>query len=111
MLKIEEKKLDDVLVLRFYGRINTESVPQVKEKVRNVVETDTAKMVFNFAGVDFIDSSGLGCLVTCLRMAVKKNGDIKISSLREHIRSIIDVTRLDRLFEIYDNDAIAVQQF
>lgn len=111
MLSIDKKKINDVVVLKFYGNIDTESVPQVKEKVREVVETETAKIVFNFAGVDFIDSSGLGCLVTCLRMAVKKRGDIKITTLQEHIRSIIEVTRLDRLFEIYDDDTIAAQQF
>ena len=64
---------------------------------------------FNMAEVDFIDSSGLGSLVSCLRLVNKEDGNIRLSSLQGQIRSLIELTRLHRVFQIFDDCDAAVK--
>ena len=111
MVTITRSDINDVLVLHFTGRMDTTSVKSIKEEVRKLTEENHVKFVFDLKGVDFIDSSGLGCLVMCLRMAMKKDGDIKLCGLQKHVRSVFEVTRLHRLFAFYEDCQEAAQQF
>jgi anti-sigma B factor antagonist len=76
-----------------------------------MIDADKLKVLIDMAAVDFVDSSGLGTLVTCLRSVSKAGGTFKITSLNENPKSLFESTRLDRVFELYDSRNAALSSF
>ena len=76
-----------------------------------MVKKEIISIVIDLDEVDFIDSSGLGSLVSCLRLVNKENGDIRLSSLQDQIRALVELTRLHRVFQIFDDCDTAINSF
>lgn len=110
-MNIGEKTLNSIVVLEFSGRLDASAVKDCKSTVKNLVDIKSVNIVIDLKKVDFIDSSGLGILVASLRSVNKKGGDIKIASIQEQVRSIFELTRLHRIFEIFDDSTIAAKSF
>ena len=110
-MKLTEEIINQTGVLKLVGRLDAAAVKLVKENVETLVTKHITTIVMDMSDVDFIDSSGLGCLVSCMRLASKENGDIKLASLQEQIRSLLELTRLHRVFQIYDNRESAINSF
>ncbi len=108
---ISEKKFNNVVVLKLDGRLDASTTTRVKGKIDAVVEGKGCNLVIDMGGISFIDSSGLGILIASLRAINKAGGDIKISSLQDQVRSVLELTRLHHLFEIYDDCELAVDSF
>jgi len=68
-------------------------------------------MVFDCRGLDFIDSSGLGTIVGCLRKAIEKEGDLKLAGLTEKVAMVFELTQAARLFSIFANPGEAASSF
>ena len=110
-MKILEEKINDIDVLKLEGRIDAANAKDIKEKVGSLSKENRVKLVIDLGAVDFIDSSGLGSLVASFRSVNKLGGDIKIASLQDPIRSIFELTRLHRVFDIYDDSQSAANGF
>ena len=110
-MEIGEEKINDVEVLKIEGRLDASSAKDIKEKVDLLTKENRVKLVIDMGGVDFIDSSGLGSLVASLRSVNKLGGDIKISALQDQVRAIFELTRLHRIFGIYDDSNAAAESF
>jgi anti-sigma B factor antagonist len=110
-MKILEEKINDIDVLKLEGRIDAANAKDIKEKVGGLSKENRVKLVIDLGAVDFIDSSGLGSLVASFRSVNKLGGDIKIAALQDPIRSIFELTRLHRVFDIYDDSQSAAKGF
>jgi anti-sigma B factor antagonist len=108
-MEISEKTIDSKLVLSLKGRLDASSSKELKERVSTVAKGKNSFLVVDMGDVDFIDSSGLGSLVSCLRSVNKQGGDIRISSLKDPVRAIFELTRLHHIFEIFDNSDDALK--
>jgi anti-sigma B factor antagonist len=69
------------------------------------------KLVLDLSEVDFIDSSGLGALVSCLRQAHSMSGEIKLSGLRKPVRALFELVRMHRVFEVFNGTDEAVTSY
>ena len=74
-------------------------------------ETDRPRLVFDFTGVRHFDSAGVELLLRCMEEAMKRNGDLKLASVPPPIASLLKLTRVDCLFEIFDNPSDAVTSY
>lgn len=110
-MEILEEKINGVEVLNLTGRLDASSAKDFKEKVGSLAKEKRVNLVIDMGAIDFIDSSGLGSLVASLRSVNKLGGDIKIASLQDPVRSIFEITRLHRIFEIFDDSFIAAKSF
>ena len=110
-MEISEEKTDDVYILKLSGRLDAACTSELKHAAFTMIEADKMKILVDMAEVDFIDSSGLGTLVTCLRSVSKAGGVLKIAALRENPRLLFEGTRLDRVFELYDDLDTALNSF
>jgi len=110
-MEIRQEMINNVAVLNLEGRLDASSAKDIKEKVSSLSKENRINLVIDMAGVDFIDSSGLGSLVSSLRTVNKQGGDIKISALQAQVRSVFELTRLHRIFGIYDDKMAAVMSF
>ena len=111
-MEIVETKMDNnVSVLKLSGRLDAASAKSLKSQVDKLVKENIVRLVIDMGDVDFIDSSGLGSLVSSLRAVNKLDGDIKVVALQKQVRSIFELTRLHRIFGIFDDVAAAVKSF
>lgn len=110
-MEIRKETIQDVDVLALEGRLDASSAKQLKTQVQELTGAGRVNMVVDLEEVDFLDSSGLGSLVAALRSVNKLDGDIKLASLQEPVRVIIELTRLHRVFEIFGNATDAVESF
>lgn len=110
-MEIIEKTKGNVVVIKPEGRLDASTTTSVKNRIDAVIDDKVRYLVIDMGGISFIDSSGLGTLVASLRTINKAGGDMKISSLQDQVRSVIELTRLHHLFEIYDECELAVNSF
>ena len=81
------------------------------DELESCVNVDRPRLVLDCSNVRQMDSSALHLLLCCLEEAMKRNGDVKLSGIHEGARIVLELTGLDRLFEIYDTSADAVNSF
>lgn len=93
------------------GRLDNEASIELKQKVKEIVASGSARLVLDLSAVTFVDSSGLGALVACLRTTTAKEGDLKLSGLSPQLQSVFELTRLHRLFDIYSNPEEAARSY
>jgi anti-sigma B factor antagonist len=111
-MKIAEERVGDVTILRLSGRFELEEGDLVfRDRVNALVAAGHVKIVLDFKDVSRIDSAGIGMLVSKYLTARKRGGTIKLLNLTRHSDHLIDITRLDTVFEIFEDEAAAVKSF
>ncbi|MDR6972043.1 STAS domain-containing protein [Leifsonia shinshuensis] len=94
---------DGVAVLVAEGRINMVTAPELKREVQDAVNGGNARVAVDLSGVEFIDSSGLGALVSGLKTARTAGGDLRLASASEQVSSVLRLTNLDRILRIHSS--------
>jgi anti-sigma B factor antagonist len=98
-MKFETRNLDgQVAAISGEGRLNMVSAPLLKEAVADAIFQGRPRVVVDLSGVDFMDSSGLGALVGCLKTARQAGGDLKIAAPSEQVTMVLQLSNLDRIF-------------
>lgn len=110
-MKYNIEKTENISILKIEGKINAGNAEVLKDIVKNLLEKKEKSIIFDFSEVDFIDSSGLGSLVGCLRNVKREGGDIKIFGLIEKVRLIFELIRLNQLFDIFQSREEALNSF
>jgi anti-sigma B factor antagonist len=100
-----------VVVKRVPAILNTRQARQFHEDVRPLLSVDRPQIVFDLAAVRQIDAAGVDVLLECMTEASKRDGDLKLANLSPHAAVILELTRTDRLFEIYETATDAVKSF
>ena len=110
-MEMRSETVEQIGVLNLVGRLEASNSGELKQKVTDLVNGGQVLILADMSQVDFIDSSGLGALVACLRSASKAGGIFKIASLQEYTRNLFSITRLDRVFELFDERDAALKSF
>jgi len=71
----------------------------------------TLKLVFDLSRLRFVDSSGLGAFISCLRKLNAKGGDVKLCGMSKQVRAVFELVRMHRIFDIYATREEAVRAF
>ena len=109
-LDIRTEQNGTVCTVTLAGEVDVYTAPMLKEKLVALVESGCVDVVVDLRDVGFIDSSGLGVLVSALRRARERNGTVRIVCTRESILKIFRITGLDKVFPIF-SDAAEAQNF
>ena len=72
---------------------------------------ETKNFVFDFTELNFIDSAGLGGVISCLKATAEENGDIRICNLSSKVRMVFEITRAHRVFDIFDDLKTAISSY
>lgn len=100
-----------ITIIRTDERLDAVVAPQLKETVKKLAEESKVKLVIDLEKTRFIDSSGCGALVASLRALLKNNGDMKIANPSPQAKTLFELTRLHRVFEIFDDLEGAIKSF
>jgi anti-sigma B factor antagonist len=106
------RQVGDVTVVDLKGRIILgEESAAVRELISNLLSEEHTKILLNMAAVDYIDSSGLGMLVSSVARLRKAGGEMKLLSLNEKVDDLMEVTRLYTVFDTADDEETAINSF
>lgn len=79
---------------------SVEAVADFRVNINKYIEDGTVNFIFDFSCCDFIDSTGLGAIVSIYKKCAERNGSLKLKSLNPEVEKLFKLTRLDRVFEI-----------
>lgn len=100
LLEINKNEADNVLNVKVDGDIDVNSVRQLKKELEGHIEEFHPNVVIDCSKLNYIDSTGLGTLVSALKKVQKYDGTIRILALKPYLFKIFEVTGLADLFEI-----------
>lgn len=110
-VEITSEKEGDVTCVYLKGQaLDAGSVTRFRQSTAPLLESDK-DFVFVMRDLKFVDSSGIGALLGCLRKANSEGGNVKICELQPNVRALFDLVRMNRLFEIFDTKQDAVASF
>ena len=102
-MAFQVRKSGDVMVIDIEGQLIVGNRQELKQKILDALGTGERKFVVNFSDTSYIDSSGLGVLVSLSKKIREQEGVLRLSNLNEDLRTLFELTKLDTLFEIADS--------
>jgi anti-sigma B factor antagonist len=111
-LSITQREAGDVTILDLSGKITIgEGSVQLRETVRQLLEGGRKKILLNLGDVSYVDSSGIGELVSSYTTANKSEGQLKLLNLTKKIQDLLAITKLLTVFEIHESEDAALASF
>ena len=111
-LIIRERLIGDISVLDLEGKIMLgEGTQELRNTIRTHIEKSRKNILLNLENVSTIDSSGLGELVAAYTSVTKNSGRIKLLNLSKRVHELMFITKLLTVFDVYDNEAEAINDF
>ncbi|MFA5068918.1 MAG: STAS domain-containing protein [Candidatus Omnitrophota bacterium] len=110
-MRISQKEIDGITTYEISGDIDINSSPEVREFFEKGLKGKMMKVLVNLSGVPYVDSSGLATLVEMLKKTRSYGGRLRISNLAPKVKSLFEITKLEKLFEIFDAAEDAISGF
>ena len=112
-LQVNERTVGDVVIIDFSGKITLGDGgdAMLKDKVRSLVQQGRKKMILNLGDVSYIDSSGIGELVSGFTTVANQGGTIKLLGLTKRVKDLLQITKLYTVFDVRDDEADAIRSF
>src|ERR671920_1717737 len=108
-LNIAERQAGDVTVLDMSGKITIgEGSVSLRTAVRRLLEEGKKRILLNLAGVGYIDSSGIGELVSSYTAINKEGGQLKLLNLTQKLQDLLAITKLLTVFDVFENESEAL---
>ena len=108
-VKTEDK--NNVRICYINGEVDINSAPQLKKIFDKVISEKKDKIIINCESVSYVDSSGLATLVEFLKNIRTYGGSLKLAGLSTKIKSLFEMTKLDKLFDISSDNEEAINKF
>ena len=111
-MKISSRQVDGVSVLDCSGRITLgEGSITLRDTVRELLAKGHKKILLNLAEVSYIDSSGIGELVSAFTTVRNQGGELKLLNLTKKVHDLLQITKLYTVFDVKDDEASAIKSF
>lgn len=111
-LTIASREVDGVTVLDLSGRITLgEGSVQLRDAIRDLIGKGSKRILLNLGDVNYIDSSGLGEMVSAFTTAKNQTAELKLLKLTKKVHDLLQLTKLYTVFDVYDDEASAIASF
>ena len=111
-MKIEVRTVGDVKVLDCSGKITLgEGTMSIRTKVRDLLDSGSKKILLNLGDINYIDSSGIGELVSTYTSVLNGGGRLKLLNLTNKIQQLLAITKLLTVFDTFENEEAALASF
>jgi anti-sigma B factor antagonist len=111
-MKFKTRQVDGVTVLDLSGKITLgEGSVTLRDAIKDVLSKGQNKILLNMADISYIDSSGLGELVSAFTTVKNAGGELKLLSLTKKVKDVLQITKLYTVFDIKDDEAAAISSF
>ena len=111
-MKATIRQVDSVTVVDFSGRITLgEGCAQLRQLIRDQLAKGNKNVLLNLADVTYIDSSGIGELVSAYTAVSNQGGQLKLLSLTKKVHDLLQITKLYTVFDVHDDETKAIGSF
>ncbi|MBI4445467.1 MAG: STAS domain-containing protein [Acidobacteria bacterium] len=111
-MRIETRAKDGVTIVDLHGKITIgEGNVEIRNKVRELLQSGKKKILINLGDVSYMDSSGIGELVSCYTSVTNQGGQLKLLNLTQKLEELLAITKLLTVFDSYNDENKAVQSF
>jgi anti-sigma B factor antagonist len=111
-MKVSNRQVDGITVVDMSGRITLgEGSVVLRDTIRDLVAKEQKKILLNLGDVTYIDSSGIGELVSAFTSVRREGGDLKLLNLTKKVHDLLQITKLYTVFDIKDDEATAIKSF
>jgi anti-sigma B factor antagonist len=110
-MKFNKRDEGGVVILSLSGRLDLNSGGKLKEEIKGLIENEKTSIHLNLGDVEFVNSSGLGALVSVMKEIRLRRGRLTLSDLADYVREIFDITQLSHIFEIFSTEEEAVKSY
>jgi anti-sigma B factor antagonist len=111
-LTIKERQAGDITILDMSGKVTIgEGSVALRTAVRRLLEEGKKKILLNLGGVGYIDSSGIGELVSSFTSINKEQGQLKLLNLTQKLQDLLGITKLLTVFDVYENESDALSSY
>jgi anti-sigma B factor antagonist len=111
-VKLTNRQVGDVTVIDVAGRITLgEGSSTLRDALRDLVKKDHKKILLNLGEVTYIDSSGIGELVSAYTTITNQGGHLKLLGLTHRVKDLLQITKLYTVFDVHEDEAHAVRSF
>ncbi|MBL8220203.1 MAG: STAS domain-containing protein [Bryobacterales bacterium] len=111
-VKLSTRQVGDVTVIDAAGRITLgEGTSSLRDAIRDSLGAGHKKVLLNLGEVNYIDSSGIGELVSAFTTVTNQGGQLKLLNLSKRIQDLLQITKLYTVFEVHDDEAAAIRSF
>ena len=108
-VKVENK--NGLTVCCIEGEVDINSSPAIKKSFDKLIASKTPKIIVNLSKVTYVDSSGLATLVEVLKNMRSYGGKLRLTNMSSKVKSLFEITKLEKLFEIIADEAEAISTF
>ncbi|GAB4210574.1 MAG: STAS domain-containing protein [Synechococcales cyanobacterium] len=98
-------------VIPLHGRFDAKTVADVRHQVQQVIDSGFVHLLLDLQQVTFMDSSGLGTLISILRQCRSQNGNVCLCRVPEVVQIVLDLTSMDRVLSCFKNPEEGIQDF
>ena len=111
-VNIRERQAGDVTILDLEGKITIgEGSVAIRNAIRRLLEEGKKKILLNLAGVNYVDSSGIGELVSSFTTINREGGQLKLLNLTQKIQDLLAITKLLTVFDVYEDEGTALNSY
>ncbi|HZU11094.1 MAG TPA: STAS domain-containing protein [Pseudacidobacterium sp.] len=111
-MKLNTRQVDGVTILDLSGRITLgEGSVQLRDAIRDLLAKGQKQILLNLADVNYIDSSGIGELVSAYTTVRNQGGELKLLNLTKKVHDLLQITKLYTVFDIKDDEASAIASY
>ena len=111
-VKLTTRQVGDVTVIDVAGRITLgEGSSALREAMRDLVTKGQKKILLNLGEVSYIDSSGIGELVSGFTTVTNSGGNLKLLNLNKRVKDLLQITKLYTVFDVHEDEAGAIRSF
>lgn len=110
-MDIQEKEQNGIVILDIQGEIDLYNAPDIKSFILKKIESQKYNIIINLQEVSYIDSSGIGALISSLSNLKKYQGTLKITNIHDSVKKVFELTKLTSFFEIFDNAEAALDSY
>ncbi len=111
-VKLSTRQVGNVTVIDVAGRITLgEGSSALRETLRDLVAKNQTQILLNLADVTYIDSSGIGELVSGYTTVTNTGGSLKLLNLNKRVKDLLQITKLYTVFEVHEDEAAAIRSY
>ena len=110
-MQISVKTANEVKVLAFEGRLDTQTSPDAQQQLTRLIEEGETKILVNLEKLDYISSAGLRVLLVVAKQLKTTDGELRICSLNEVVKEVFDISGFDMILPISASESEALEGF
>lgn len=108
MLEVSTRQVGDATIVGIIGDVDLYSSPEVRKVIMELIDKKTPHILVDLSRVSYMDSSGVATLVEGLQLIARYKGRLILFGLEDIVKSVFELSRLDKVFEIYPDEQSAL---